>query len=74
MVMGPIHFILHSLDTEGRRVLIGLSYEETKEFEKLDERMDALPSEFGTLPATDDRWQELYEKHRAACRRIQPTY
>jgi len=70
MVMGPIHFILHTLDTQGRRVLIGLSYEETMEFEALDERADPLPPEFGTLPTTDDRWLALYEKHRAACRKI----
>ena len=70
MVMSSFHFIFHSLDIEGRRVLIGLSFEETKEFEALDERTKPLPLVFGTLPATDQRWLELYEQHRAACRRI----
>ena len=68
--MSSFHFISYSLDIGGRRVLIGLSFEETKEFEGLDERMDSIPPEFGTLPATDQRWLELYEKHRAACRRL----
>ena len=59
------------VDAVGRRVLIGLSHDETFEFETLDSRFVSegagefagqgqvvLPTEGG-----DQRWQELYAKH-----------
>lgn len=61
----------YQLDACGRRVLIGLSADETAEFQRLDRAIDCSTS----LPdiasdqwarAEDLRWLELYEKHRAA--------
>jgi hypothetical protein len=64
------------VDKEGRRVLIGLSLEETTEFETLD----SLPAldESGNHVAWDEngvatttrekRWLELYSKHDEAWR------
>jgi hypothetical protein len=64
------------VDTDGRRVLIGLSLEETFEFETLD----SLPAldETGKHVAWDEngaptttrekRWLELYSKHDGAWR------
>jgi hypothetical protein len=46
------------VDHHGRRVLIGLSTQETSEFENLDGR-----------PTPENRWLELYSKHEAAWRR-----
>ncbi|SFP80844.1 hypothetical protein SAMN05216330_110189 [Bradyrhizobium sp. Ghvi] len=63
------------VDAQGRRVLIGLSSDETAEFEALD-----LSSIEGDVtPATSDigqglagenevRWLELYRKHEGAWR------
>lgn len=62
------------VDASGRRVLIGLTVEETFEFEQLD----GEPSPTQTLrhpahgdngrwqAAGDRRWLELYEKHEGA--------
>jgi hypothetical protein len=55
----------------GRRVLVGLSFVETTEFEQLDARLpyDRKPicsSSVVPLVATEVRWLELYKKHRAA--------
>jgi hypothetical protein len=47
------------LDHQGRRVLVGLTIEETFEFEKLDQ--SAPPDGFG-----EQRWCELYGKHDRA--------
>jgi hypothetical protein len=66
----PRHY---RVDERGRRVLIGLSAEETLEFEKLEE----LPplDDSGRIAWTDEgapttirekRWLELYIKHEAA--------
>jgi hypothetical protein len=60
----------YELDAEGRRVLIGLTAEETEEFTRLDAMV------FGTLPLSqhewsrpeERRWLELYQKHEAARR------
>lgn len=62
------------VDTQGHRVLIGLSLEETAEFEALD----LAPTETvqittetvtGKVAAVDDlRWLELYSKHEGAWR------
>jgi hypothetical protein len=63
-------------DTDGRRVLVGLTIEETFEFETLD-NLSAL-EESGNhvgwdengIPTTtrEKRWLELYTKHDAAWR------
>ena len=63
------------VDTVGRRVLIGLTLEETFEFERLD--TEQLSAQEGRQAASDDgrgrgaiadeqRWLELYEKHEGA--------
>jgi hypothetical protein len=64
----------HTVDEKGRRVLVGLSAEETREFETLD---SLSPSDisgnriawtFGGAPTTsrEKRWLELYTKHDEA--------
>ena len=62
------------VDSDGRRVLIGLTVEETFEFEKLD-LVPALRDtgahilwEAGGRPASKqaERWLELYNKHDEA--------
>jgi hypothetical protein len=62
------------VDRVGRRVLIGLTIEETLEFERLDN--PPAPDESGNHVAWDEdgiptttrekRWFELYSKHDAA--------
>ena len=58
------------LDAEGNRFLIGLTLEETREFERLDE----LISNLSSAPTDDSRsinerrWLVLYDKHEAAVR------
>ncbi|OAF16723.1 hypothetical protein [Bradyrhizobium neotropicale] len=62
------------IDAGGRRVLIGLTPEETFEFERLDS--EQLPGQAGRPVARDGdapwqaagerRWLELYEKHEGA--------
>jgi hypothetical protein len=57
-------------DSEGNRILIGLTLDETREFECLDE----LISNLSTAPTDDShsinerRWLVLYDKHEAALR------
>jgi hypothetical protein len=66
---------LYSRDTLGRRILIGLTFSETREFERLDaeppvgEHGDILRWEIDeeSFPPNQLRWLELYKKHRAAC-------
>jgi hypothetical protein len=64
----------HTIDEKGRRVLLGLSAQETREFETLD---SLSPSEgsgnriawtFGGDPTTsrEKRWLELYTRHDEA--------
>jgi hypothetical protein len=64
----------HTIDQKGRRVLVGLSAEETREFETLD---SLSPSDgggnriawtFDGDPTTsrEKRWLELYTKHDEA--------
>jgi hypothetical protein len=64
------HYIL---DPIGRRILVGLSFEETTEFEQLDARLPyndkpVWPSKSSIVPLLpmEVRWLELYRKHRAA--------
>ena len=58
------------LDADGNRILIGLTLDETREFERLDELISNLIS----APADDSRsqkerrWLVLYDKHEAAVR------
>jgi hypothetical protein len=56
------------LDANGNRMLIGLTLDETREFERLDESM----SNASFVPTDDSRslnerrWLVLYDKHEAA--------
>jgi hypothetical protein len=56
------------LDADGNRILIGLTLDETREFERLDELISNLIS----APADDSRsqkerrWLVLYDKHDAS--------
>ena len=58
------------LDADGNRILIGLTLDETREFEGLDELM----SNVSFVPTDDSRslnerrWLVLYDKHEAAVR------
>lgn len=63
------------VDGQGRRVLIGLSLEETAEFEALDlaptqtMQIVAVSGTGKRAAAVDDvRWLELYSKHEGAWR------
>jgi hypothetical protein len=61
------------VDAVGRRVLIGLTIEETHEFEGLDraqiERDTSVVEEVATALGLDEqRWLALYEKHDSAWR------
>jgi len=68
----------HTIDERGRRVLVGLSAEETGEFETLD---SIPPSDGGNRvawtfdgdPTTsrEKRWLELYTKHDEAWKTLQ---
>ena len=58
-------------DAEGRRTLIGLTYNETLEFERLDASLpyDAAhvwPDVNLPMLPMEIRWLELWEKHRSA--------
>ena len=58
------------LDGDGNRFLIGLTIDETREFERLDE----LISDLSSAPTDDSRsinerrWLVLYDKHESAVR------
>lgn len=61
----------YQLDACGRRVLIGLSADETAEFQLLDRVIDCSTPLPGIASdqwahAEDRRWLELYEKHEIA--------
>ena len=64
----------YGVDENGRRVMLGLSVEETFEFETLD---DLAPSDNSAwrddVPITirEKRWLELYQKHEDAWRKMQ---
>jgi hypothetical protein len=63
------------LDSDGNRILIGLTLDETREFECLDE----LISNLSTAPTDDSRsinerrWLVLYDRHEAAVREYLST-
>ena len=58
------------LDGDRNRILIGLTIDETREFERLDE----LISDLSSAPTDDSRsinerrWLVLYDKHESAVR------
>lgn len=56
------------VDVSGRRVLVGLTLEETSEFEDLDTSLPMLPGQQDVGPAAsvEGRWLELYDKHDKA--------
>lgn len=62
------------VDEVGRRVLIGLTLEETSEFERLDvepdydRAMEARIEHGSHALAGERRWRELYAKHEGAWR------
>jgi len=62
------------VDAVGRRVLIGLTIEETREFEGLDRAQAELSARFVEEAAVapsgpgEQRWLALYEKHESAWR------
>ena len=66
----------HRRDSLGRLVLIGLTFEETEEFERLDATpalhkdgcLFPWPTDENSLPRSEHRWLELYEKHIDAYR------
>lgn len=61
------------LDADGNRILVGLTLDETREFECLDELISSL-GPMSSVSTDDDRslnerrWLVLYEKHDAALR------
>jgi hypothetical protein len=63
----------YQIDAQGNRVLIGLSLEETEEFQRLEETIaNSCPrpqvgDQDWALPE-DRRWLELFEKHETAKR------
>lgn len=68
----PFHTF--ALDTFGNRVRVGLTFAETREFERLD-ALEPLDTEGNPMPwdiqsdavrHAEDRWFELYRKHEAA--------
>jgi hypothetical protein len=78
MAYSSTHWQGYSRDVFGRRVLTGLTFAETHEFELLDkqppvdERGHLLQWEIDdkSFPPNQARWLELYKKHNAACERL----
>ena len=68
-----------TVDAQGRRVRVGLSWDETLEFERLDARepMDhrgqPIPwyAQSAAIRRSEDRWFELYRKHEEARLRLE---
>jgi hypothetical protein len=63
------------VDDSGRRVLVGLTFEETREFESLDhssltrERTELVPGDQdAATTAHEQRWTALYSRHHSAWR------
>lgn len=58
------------LDADGKRILIGLTLDETIEFERLDEAiLDSASEEDDNCRARNERrWLVLHDKHDAALR------
>ena len=58
------------LDADGNSVLVGLTLDETREFECLDELISSLSSAPTDVSRSlnERRWLVLYDKHEAAVR------
>jgi hypothetical protein len=64
----------YSRDNLGRKVLLGLTFSETREFELLDAKppvdenghLFAWEADEESFPPNQARWLELYRKHRDA--------
>src|SRR5947209_6726598 len=62
----------YCIDDEGRRVVIGLTLEQTREFERLEELRPLADVQAGMSLTTnaahpiDARWSELYRLHQEA--------
>jgi hypothetical protein len=54
------------VDDDGHRVLVGLSLEETAEFERLEASIPAGGNGCPPLSSGQWRWLELYDKHDVA--------
>lgn len=73
--MSPLLSDSYGRDIFGRRILLGLTYAETQEFEQLDAepptdehgRLLSWEIDDNAFPSCHARWLELYKKHRAAC-------
>ena len=75
MAIMPKRWRTYSRDTFGRKVLIGLTHSETREFLFLDAQPPV--DEHGCLlgweideqsfPPNQTRWLELFKKHQEAC-------
>ena len=63
------------LDADGKRVLVGLTLDETIEFERLDEAiLDSVSEEVDNYRVRKERrWLVLYDKHDAALRNYLST-
>jgi hypothetical protein len=63
------------LDADGKRILIGLSLDETREFERLDEMiLDSNSSPTDERNSRyERRWLVLYDRHDTAVRRYIST-
>jgi hypothetical protein len=62
------------LDADGKRVLIGLTLDETIEFERLDETiLDSVSDEDDYRVRKERRWLVLHDKHDAALRHYLST-
>lgn len=63
------------LDADGKRVLVGLTLDETTEFERLDEAiLDSVSEEVDNCRVRKERrWLVLYDKHDAALRNYLST-
>lgn len=58
-------------DARGRTIFVGLTYEETQEFRKLDARLPfdgqhVWPTDGVPILPMEERWNELWTKHQAA--------
>jgi len=68
-----------TVDAQGRRVRVGLSWDETLEFERLDAREPLdhhgrpIPwyAQSAAIRRSEDRWFELYRKHEDARQRLE---
>ncbi len=67
----------YRFDEQGRLVLVGLTWKETREFERLDESLPfegqhVWPTQDLPLLPMEARWHELWTKHQAAANASRP--